>query len=86
MSVMDYVIEAILGALIALIGWVVREIKKDVDALGSRDLQLLEKVNKIEVLVAGNYVSRAELNTTMTSMLTEIRAIHAKLDTKADKH
>lgn len=57
----------------------------EVKALRKTDVEIAEKVNSIEVLVAGNYVKRAEFESHMTQVYNLLRRIEDKLDSKVDK-
>lgn len=69
----------------AIFGWVLKVIWDAVKDLQKADDQLVEKVNKIEVLVAGEYVTREELERAMDRLFDKLDAIERKLDSKADK-
>ena len=49
------------------------------------DTALTEKVNKIEVVVAGEYVKREEFENVANVIFKKLDRIYEKLDTKADK-
>ena len=53
--------------------------------LQSADKMLSEKVAAIEVLVAGAYVTREELQKTVSAVFTKLDRIEDKLDHKVDK-
>ena len=44
-----------------------------------------DKLTKIEVTVAGNYIRRAEFNDMVQRLFTKLDAIDQKLDAKVDK-
>jgi len=46
---------------------------------------LMDKVSKIEVLVAGAYVKRDEFDRALTRLFEKLDHIDSKLDSKADK-
>lgn len=66
------------GALLAAIGWWCREIWDSVKAL-KNDIQ------KIEVDLPKNYVSKAEINTRLDKIDAVLERIFDKLDEKVDK-
>lgn len=69
-----------LGALVAaLFGWLFREIWSHIKDLQKADAALHDKVSAIEVLVAGKYVTRDE-------MQTAIGAVVASVDKMAREH
>ena len=49
------------------------------------DSQLAEKVNSIEVLVAGTYVKRDDFDRVANAIFVKLDKISDKLDNKADK-
>ncbi len=66
---------AIIGTLM---GWFLKVIYESLKDLRAEDSKILTKVNTIEVLIAGGYVTRQEF-------LQSITAIFAKLDSIEDK-
>lgn len=73
---------AVIGALGS---WVLNRIWDALKDLQTADKALTEKVGSMEVLVAGNYVSRDELQKTVTAVFTKLDRIEDKLDHKVDK-
>lgn len=69
----------------ALMGWVLKTITDRMDGLQSADTALTDKVQKIEVLVAGQYVKRDDLDKHIDNIFAVLRRIEEKLDGKADK-
>jgi len=53
--------------------------------LRSQDSKLAEKVGNIEVLVAGQYVKRDDMDKSMTALFMKLDRIEDKIDKKADK-
>lgn len=70
----------------AICGWIINNLWKRVDNLTIEDSKLADKVNAIEVLVAGNYVKKDELERYMNAMFNKLDKIYDKLDGKVDKH
>ena len=66
-------------------GWTLKIIWDALRALQSADRDLTSKVSAIEVLVAGNYVSRDEFNKSVAAIFTKLDRIEDKIDHKADK-
>lgn len=66
-------------------GWVLANVQRQLDAARQTQDDLSNKVQKIEVLVAGEYVRRDELRKDMDNLFTLLRRIEEKLDTKVDK-
>lgn len=85
-------INILIGACGALIGWVLKSIRESIRDLQSMhkdltdaDNALADKVQKIEVLVAGTYVKRDDLDKLSVALFNKLDKIEAKLDLKADK-
>lgn len=79
----------LINLLIAVVGsafgWILKVIWDAVKDLQKADDQLIEKVNKIEVLVAGEYVKREDFRADMDRLFDKLDQIDKKLDGKADK-
>ena len=78
-------INTLLGAVAFLGGIWVRGIADSMKELKTVDIELAEKVQSIEVLVAGQYVKRDELEKLGAAIFTKLDRIESKLDLKADK-
>lgn len=78
-------INAAIGLAGAGIGWVLRIIWAEIKDLQKVDDQIFEKVNKLEVFVAGAYPTREELRHEFAEVNAMLHAIDQKLDRKADK-
>lgn len=68
-----------------LLGWALNSISKTVASLQSSDKELSDKVNSIEVLVAGQYVRKSELQLLSDALFAKLDRIEIKLDRKVDK-
>lgn len=66
-------------------GWVLNSLKDSIQGLQTSDKALADKVQHIELLVAGQYVKREDLDKMMTALFAKLDKIEAKLDGKADK-
>ena len=66
-------------------GWVLNSLKASIEALQKADHDLTTKVQSVEVLVAGQYVKRDDLNELSKAIFNKLDRIEAKLDSKADK-
>ena len=53
--------------------------------LRSADARLAEKVQAIEVLVAGNYVTKTDLNVLTEALFKKLDRIEQKVDGKVDR-
>ena len=70
----------------ALGGWVLKVIWDAVKDLQSADKVLVEKVNTIEILIAGNYMSKSDFDKIAAAIFAKLDKIDDKLDRKADKN
>ena len=74
-----------LGLVAFLGGWVVKNLQDSMKALRESDKQLAEKVQAIEVLVAGTYIKREAFDVAVVALFKKLDKIDDKLDTKANK-
>jgi len=70
----------------ALGGWVLKVIWDAVKDLQAADKVLVEKVNTIEILIAGNYMSKTDFDKIASAIFAKLDKIDDKLDRKADKN
>jgi hypothetical protein len=75
----------LVGGFGALVGFLLKVMWEAVKDLQSADLELTSKVNSIEVLVAGNYVSRDEFDKVISRLFLKLDVIDDKLTKKADR-
>lgn len=75
----------LVGGFGALVGFLLKVMWEAVKDLQSADLKLTSKVNSIEVLVAGNYVSRDEFDKVISRLFLKLDVIDDKLTRKADR-
>jgi hypothetical protein len=73
------------GAVGALGGFLLHTVWDELKMLKQQDTKLAEKVAAIEVLVAGQYVTRDEFSTHINALFKKLDTIADKLDRKADK-
>lgn len=73
------------GILNIAFGVVMKIIWDSYQELKTTDKELAEKVNSIEVLVAGEYVKREDFSVVANQIFSKLDKIMDKLDTKADK-
>ena len=66
-------------------GWVLNSIKQSIERLEREDATLSEKLQHIEVLVAGQYVRRDDFDKVCDKLFLKLDKIDLKLDGKADK-
>lgn len=72
-----------LGAVV--FGWLLNALYTTVRDLQHADKELADKVQKVEVLVAGNYPTRTEFDAKVDALFRKLDSIDSKLDRKADK-
>lgn len=73
---------AIIGALG---GWWMRVMWQSLKELEQQDSKLTDKVSSIEVLVAGHYVKRDDMNRDIATIFAKLDRIEDKINKKADK-
>ena len=66
-------------------GWVLNSLKDSISSLRQYDSALADKVQGIELLVAGQYIRRDELKEITAALFHKLDIIETKLDKKADK-
>lgn len=69
----------------ALAGWWLKVMWDSLRDLREQDQTLAEKVSRIEVLVAGEYVKREDLDRVVDRIFDKLDHISMKLDQKADR-
>ena len=74
-----------LGAISFLGGWVVKNLQDSMKSLQMTDEKLTEKVQAIEVLVAGQYIKREDFEKAIKTLFDKLDKIDAKLDSKVDR-
>jgi fructose 1,6-bisphosphatase len=79
------VINTLLTLVGALGGWILKTMSQSITALQKRDIELADKVQEIEVLVAGDYVKKDDFDRMARDIFTLLHRIEDKLDRKADK-
>lgn len=78
-------INMLAGAVSVLFGWILKTVWDAVKDLQKADDELVDKVNRIEVLVAGEYVRREEFKADIDRLFNKLDQIDKKLDSKVDK-
>ena len=66
-------------------GWWLKVMWDAVKDLQSADKILVEKVNSIEILVAGNYMTKSDFDKIGAAIFAKLDKIEDKLDRKMDK-
>lgn len=79
------IINWVFGFLSMVLGFLLRAMWTAVRDLQKTDRRILDKVNTIEVLVAGGYVRKDEFDKRIDAMFIKLDRIEDKLDKKEDK-
>ena len=66
-------------------GWVLNSLRDSIQQLHKSDESLTAKLQAVELLVAGSYVKRDDLDKLTAALFTKLDKIESKLDHKADK-
>jgi hypothetical protein len=61
-------------------GWILNNLKSSIDALQKADSILADKVQHIEVLVAGTYVKRDDMDKLSQALFHKLDKMEVKLD------
>lgn len=69
----------------AMGGWILNNLKTSIESLQKADSSLADKVQHIEVLVAGTYVKRDDLDRVTNAMFHKLDRLDEKLDKLAEK-
>jgi hypothetical protein len=74
-----------IGLAGTLLGWFLNVIRESVRDLQAADANLATKVQSIELLVAGQYPKRDEMERIMQAIFNKLEKIENKLDNKVDR-
>ena len=74
-----------IGIISGMLGWWLNNVWASLKELQAADRELAEKVASIEILVAGQYVTRDEFNNVLNQVFTKLDRIIEKLNEKADR-
>lgn len=75
----------VVGLLGVIGGWLLNTMWSSLKDLQAADTKLAEKVGAIEVLVAGQYVTRDEFTAMMNAVFAKLDKIQDTLNSKADR-
>ena len=75
----------VLSGFCALLGFLLNAVWQAVKDLQRADNELNKREGEIEVLVAGNYVTRHEFDRVVQRLFAKLDSIDSKLDSKVDK-
>lgn len=79
------IINWLLAGFGGLIGFLLNSVWQAVKDLQTADKSLADKVSGIEVLVAGDYVKRADFDRTIERLFQKLDHIEMKINEKADR-
>ena len=75
----------VLSGFCAVLGFLLNAVWQAVKDLQRADNELTKRESEIEVLVAGNYVTRQEFDRVVQRLFAKLDSIDCKLDSKVDK-
>ena len=75
----------VLSGFCAVLGFLLNAVWQAVKDLQRADNELTKRESEIEVLVAGNYVTRQEFDRVVQRLFAKLDSIDRKLDSKVDK-
>jgi hypothetical protein len=78
-------INAALGLVAFLGGWVLNSLKESMQQLREADHALTEKVQAIEILVAGTYVKRDDIDKLSMALFAKLDRIENKMEAKVNR-
>jgi len=74
------------GVIAVLFGWLARIMWVSIRDLQKSTSDTAEKVQRIEVLVAGDYVKKADMDKHIDAIFAKLDKISDKIDGKVDKN
>ena len=75
----------VVGVAGAMGGWILNTIWGEIKCMQESDTMLADKVARIEVLVAGQYCKREDMERLSVAIFAKLDRIEDKLDGKVDK-
>jgi hypothetical protein len=78
-------INYLMGGFGAAISFILRVIWEGVRELQKCDLEITSKINEIQLLVAGQYVKKEDLEKLSTALFNKLDRIELKVDGKMDR-
>jgi len=79
------IVNVVIGVVFSISGWILKSIWEALKELQNVDVQLSDKVNAIELLVAGQYARKDEIEKLFSALFIKLDKISDKIDCKADK-
>jgi len=74
-----------IGLISAMLGWWLNNVWTSLKELQNADRELAEKVASIEILVAGQYVTRDEFNNVLNQVFNKLDKIIDAVNKKVDR-
>jgi len=75
----------LIGIICSGLGWYMKTIYESVKDLQASDKELAQKVGEIEILVAGHYCKKDDLEKMSHAIFAKLDRIEDKIDKKMDK-
>lgn len=75
----------VLSIATLVIGWVLSGVRDNLAEQRRKNETIAEKVHTLEVLVAGDYVKKSDLDTDIRRIFEKLDHIEAKLDQKVNR-
>ena len=74
-----------MGGFGAAIAFILRVVWEGLRELQKADLELASRVNEVQLVVAGQYVKREDMERIQTALFAKLHRIENKLDLKMDR-
>ena len=74
-----------IGLICTMMGWWLNNIWTSLKELQSADRELAEKVGELQIVVAGQYVTREEFNNVLSQVFAKLDKIIDAVNRKADR-
>jgi CHASE3 domain sensor protein len=78
-------INAVIGGFAAAVAFILRVVWEGLRELQKADVELTAKISGIQLLVAGNYVKKDEVDVIVKALFAKLDKIEDKLDKKVDR-
>lgn len=81
----QFILNVLFGLISFLAGWIINVLWAALKDLQQADKELSDKVEQIEVLVAGDYIRKSDFERFSDAVFKKLDRIDEKLDKKEDK-
>ena len=81
----QFILNVLYGLISFLAGWIINVLWAALKDLQQADKELSDKVEQIEVLVAGDYIRKSDFERFSDAVFKKLDRIDEKLDKKEDK-